>query len=192
MTRRTLPPPAIDARPRRAPALSPVYEETLRDNQFATTLARGLEVLRCFTPQTPALGNRELVQGTGLPKATVSRFTYTLCRLGYLRHDAHTGKYQLGTAVVSLGYPLLASMRLRPLARPGMNALAEQIGGSVSMGVRDRLNIVYAETSRSRALTAPQYSDVGLTHPISPPRSAGPGWRLARRASARACSTRSA
>ena len=27
------------------------------DRQFATTLARGLEVLRCFTPLEPLLGN---------------------------------------------------------------------------------------------------------------------------------------
>ena len=30
------------------------------DRQFATTLARGLEVLRCFTPPEPMLGNKEI------------------------------------------------------------------------------------------------------------------------------------
>jgi len=30
------------------------------DRQFATTLARGLEVLRCFTPLEPMLGNKEI------------------------------------------------------------------------------------------------------------------------------------
>jgi DNA-binding IclR family transcriptional regulator len=52
------------------------------DRQFATTLARGLEVLRCFTPLEPMLGNKEISVRTGLPKPTVSRLTYTLTKLG--------------------------------------------------------------------------------------------------------------
>ena len=61
------------------------------DRQFATTLARGLEVLRCFTPLEPLLGNKEISVRTGLPKPTVSRLTYTLTKLGYLRHNMRLG-----------------------------------------------------------------------------------------------------
>lgn len=158
---------AVDAQSRPPPPQSPVFSDTLGDRQFATTLARGLEILRCFTPQDVLLGNKELALRTGLPRPTISRFTYTLSRLGYLRAQPQQRKYQLGSAVLSLGYPLLAAFPLRQLARPAMNALADAIGGSVSMGIRDRLNIVYVETSRSRASAAPQYSDVGLSHPIA-------------------------
>ena len=57
----------------------PVYSyEHDGDRQFATTLARGLEVLRVFTPLEPMLGNKEISVRTGLPKPTVSRLTYTL------------------------------------------------------------------------------------------------------------------
>ncbi|MGE0802020.1 MAG: IclR family transcriptional regulator [Lautropia sp.] len=143
-----------------------IYEDTLADKQFATTLARGLEILRAFTPQEPMLGNKELSQRTGLPKATISRFTYTLTRLGYLRTMPAHNKYQLGSAVLSLSYPLLASMPLRQIARRAMNELADEVGGSVAMCIRDRLNIVFVETSRSHATFAPQYTDIGFTHPI--------------------------
>src|SRR5258708_7672048 len=57
------------------------------DRQFATPLARGLEVLRCFTPLEPLLGNKEISVRPGLPKPTVSRLTYPLTKLGYLRHN---------------------------------------------------------------------------------------------------------
>ncbi|WP_428566506.1 IclR family transcriptional regulator [Ramlibacter sp.] len=146
---------------------APIYEDTLEDRQFATTLARGLEILRCFTPEEPFLGNKELAERTGLPRPTISRFTYTLVRLGYLRHAMHSSKYQLGSAVVSLGYPMLARVRLRQVVRPAMNELADLLGCSVSMGVRDRLGIVYVETSRSRAVFAPQFSDIGRWLPIA-------------------------
>src|SRR5687767_15616748 len=76
----------------------PVYSyEHDGDRQFATTLARGLEVLRCFTPLEPMLGNKEISVRTGLPKPTVSRLTYTLTKLGYLRHnrsEEHTSELQ--------------------------------------------------------------------------------------------------
>src|SRR3972149_9794841 len=108
------------------------------DRQFATTLARGLEVLRCFTPMEPMLGNKEISLRTGLPKPTVSRLTYTLTKLGYLRHNMRLGKYQLGSAVLSIGYPLLASMSIRQIARPFMKELADYTSGAVNMGIRDR------------------------------------------------------
>lgn len=146
---------------------TPIYKETLDDKQFATTLARGLDILRCFTPQLPVMGNKELAQATGLPKATISRFTYTLTKLGYLRPAPNQNKYQLGSAVLSLGYPLLANMYIRQLARPHISELAEEIGGSVAMGIRDRLNIVYVEAARSRAVYAPPHTEIGYAHPIA-------------------------
>lgn len=153
------------AAPLSLPAGSFSYEHE-GDRQFATTLARGLEVLRCFTPVEPMLGNKEISVRTGLPKPTVSRLTYTLTKLGYLRHNMRLGKYQLGSAVLSIGYPLLASMNLRQAARPHMKELADYCKGSVSMGIRDRLNMVYVETSRNgnAVITLP---DIGTSVPIA-------------------------
>ena len=69
----------------------------------------------------------------GLPKPTVSRLTYTLSRLGFLHADRRMQKYQVGNAVLALGYPLLGSMTWRHLARPMMNDLADHAAGSVSV-----------------------------------------------------------
>lgn len=119
------------------------------DRQFATTLARGLSLLSCFSPEQPVLGNKELTQRLKLPAATVSRLTYTLMCMGYLAPTDHYGKYQLGSAVLSLGYPLLAQFNVRRQARPLMMELSEATGGTVSIGIRDRLSVVYIEAVRS-------------------------------------------
>src|SRR3989337_111601 len=132
-----------------SPAVSHYSYEHEGDRQFATPLARGLDVLRCFPPREPLLGNKEISVRAGLPKPTVSRLTYTLTKLGYLRHNMRLGKYQLGSAVLSIGYPLLPPMNVRPAARPRMKELADYCNGWVSMGVRERLNMVYVESSRS-------------------------------------------
>jgi DNA-binding IclR family transcriptional regulator len=142
------------------------FNEWAGDKQFATTLARGLELLRCFTPEHPVQGNTDLARRTGLPKATVSRLTYTLVNLGYLSSNAQFGKFQLAPAVVSLGYPLLAAFNARQLIRPAIREFSNITGGSVSLGVRDRLNMVYVETSRSNSVFASNLSDIGMSHPI--------------------------
>jgi len=136
------------------------------DKQFATTLVRGLEILRCFTPEEPSLANRDLVRRTGLPKATVSRFTYTLVKVGYLKTEPQSGRYRLGSAVLSLSYPMLAAIAARQLARPAMDELADYTQGSVSMGIRDRLDFVYIETSRGRSVFSSRMADIGMSHPM--------------------------
>ncbi len=119
-----------------------------RGRQFVTALARGLEVLRAFRPGEVALGNQELAQRTGLPKPTVTRLTYTLCELGYLLHQPRDGGYQLGPAVLGLGYTMLSGLEIRDRARPLIRSLAEEVDCAVALGVRDRLNLVYVECAR--------------------------------------------
>jgi DNA-binding IclR family transcriptional regulator len=145
------------------------YEEYAGDKQFATTLARGIELLRCFSAGDTMLSNGELALRTGLPKPTISRLTYTLVVLGYLKLSPKYGKYQLGSAIISATYPLMASIGLRQHARGLMNELADETGGDVSMGIRDRLSVVLIETSRSRDRTrvAGAVADTGLALPLA-------------------------
>lgn len=136
------------------------------DRQSVRALERGLEVLRCFKPGDRFLGNQEIAARTGLPKPTVSRLTHTLTRLGYLDYSEKFGKYYLDTAVLALGYSFLANMDVRRIARPFMQDLAEYAQASVSLGVQDRLNMLYVESYRSSA-TVTLTLDVGSQIPIA-------------------------
>lgn len=141
-------------------------EEEGADRHFVTALARGLEVLACFTSGEAQLGNQQLVERCKLPKSTVSRLTMTLTRLGYLIQVPDTGRYRLGMATLALGTAMMSRLDVRQVARPLMQELAAFAGGSVSLGVRDRLSIVYIE--HSRALTALAVSsDVGSRFPLA-------------------------
>jgi DNA-binding IclR family transcriptional regulator len=120
------------------------------DRKFVVALARGLEILRAFSPSEGLLGNQELVARTGLPKATVSRLTHTLTRLGYLAHIERLEKYQLAPAALSIGYSALANMRIRQIARPYMQELADYAAASVALGSRDRQNLIYVEHCRGK------------------------------------------
>jgi DNA-binding IclR family transcriptional regulator len=128
--------------------------EAIDERKFVVALARGLDLLRAFRPGELLLGNRDFVERTGLPKATVNRLAYTLTTLGYLRFDEAAGKYALDTGVLSLGFALLAGADTLELARPHMRELAREIGAAVSLGCRDGLDMIYLETIRSEtALT---------------------------------------
>lgn len=133
---------------------STIDDETLDERKFVVALARGLDLLRAFRPGETMLGNRDFVERTGLPKATVNRLAYTLAVLGYLRYDEALGKYALDAGVLSLGYALLSGTDTLELARPHMQALAREIGAAVSLGCRDGLDMIYLDTIRSEtALT---------------------------------------
>jgi len=124
------------------------------DANFATTLAHGLQVVECFRVGVPALTNKELAEQTGLSKATISRLTYTLQLRGLLVFDTQLRRYRLGLTALTLGYPLLSSFRIRQVARDRMQQLASDTGGSVSLGMRDRTQMVYIETCRGHDLIA--------------------------------------
>jgi DNA-binding IclR family transcriptional regulator len=85
--------------------------------------------------------------------------------MGYLVQEGPHGRYRLGSAVLSLGYPLLEYFPIRRKARPLMQQLAKECGGSVSIGIRDRLNVVYIEVVRTHARRVYPL-DVGTSYPI--------------------------
>ena len=66
----------------------------------ATTLAHGLDVLAAFRTLAASLSNADLAQHTGLSRPTVSRLTYTLAQLGYLKRDAK-GRFELGLGILA-------------------------------------------------------------------------------------------
>src|SRR5258708_20937338 len=85
------------------------------DPSFATTLAHGLDVLAAFRKQGGPLSNAELAEHTGLSRPTVSRLTYTLAQLGYLKRDAK-GRFALGLGVLATPCPLLSAIKRRQTA----------------------------------------------------------------------------
>jgi len=147
---------------------STMYDENAptKDRKFVTALARGLEVLRAFQPGDGFLGNQEIARRTGLPKATVTRLTYTLTQLGYLTYSSRLERYQLGSGVLALGYATLANYGIRQVARPYMQVMADELDCAVSLGTRERLTMLYLESCRGSGAVTLRL-DVGSRIPIA-------------------------
>ncbi|MEO3999396.1 IclR family transcriptional regulator [Mesorhizobium sp. CAU 1732] len=139
--------------------------EIERDAGFATTLAKGLEVLRAFRPDRPSMSNVEIAAQTGINRATVARLSYTLVKLGYLKQEK--SKFRLSWGALMLVNPLLVNAKILQIARPSMQKLAQDLGGTVSIGVIDHVNFVYLETSRVNENVWTSH-DLGTIGPLLP------------------------
>ncbi len=127
-------------------------EQEEKDRNFVTALARGLEILRCFRRDDHTLTNSDFSERTGMPKATISRLTHTLCMLDYLVADTRVGTYRLGAGVLRLGFSRLAAMDMRDRAKHEMRAL--RIDGpnpfvTVALGEQHRTEVIYLAAEAS-------------------------------------------
>lgn len=122
-----------------------------KDRNFVTALARGLDVLRAFRAGETALSNAEIAARTGLPKATVSRLTHTLCAQDYLVHDARSGTYRLGAGVLQLGFGVLSGLEIGERAASLMAGLRDGPNSYITCGLgeRHRLEVIYVAVQRS-------------------------------------------
>ena len=132
---------------------APFFEEDdPKDRNFVTALARGLDVLRCFRENDIELTNTDFAERTGLPKATVSRLTHTLVKLGYLVVDPDKGTYRLGAGVLELGFSVLSGMDIGARAEQEMCALRDGPNSYITVAIAEPhgMDVVYVAVQRSR------------------------------------------
>lgn len=133
--------------------------------QFIASIARGLEILRCFSSSNQLLGNQEIAHLTNLPKPTVARITSTLVSLGYLKQLPNTTKYLLDVGVLALGYSALSNISARTQAQPFMEEMSKYAQAPVAMATRDRLNMIYLNVVHTDS-TLTMRRPIGSTLPI--------------------------
>ncbi|MEJ8475281.1 IclR family transcriptional regulator [Roseibium algae] len=135
------------------------------DRRFATTLARGLSVLRAFRESDDGLGNADIAERTGLPKSTVSRLTFTLQSLGYLNHARRHDRYRPGPALLALGNIASAAISFVDLSAPLMQRLADDTGTLALLAVRDHRKAMLVKTWRPSGVSS-LWLDVGHRLPF--------------------------
>lgn len=107
-------------------------------------------VLGCFTTAEPDLSAKELMERTGLPKATLFRVLANLRELGMIKYSEKRARFRPAPAVLALGAPVLSGMTIRQLARPLMQELADYFEGQVSLAVGDGSQFLYVELVQGR------------------------------------------
>lgn len=108
---------------------------------FVEALARGLDVLGCFSALRPAMSLAEVAAATDLARPTARRLLLTLEELGYVRSAA--GAYTVTPQVLRLGIAYISSLGLWDIARPHLVGLVAHTHESSSMAQLDGSDIVY-------------------------------------------------
>jgi DNA-binding IclR family transcriptional regulator len=135
-----------------------------RNRYIVPGLERGLRLLQLFTRQKRTLGAPEISKALGVPRSTVFRLIQTLEQLEFLERAAN-GDYQLGPAVLRVGFEYLASIELTELARPILERLRDRTGHAAQLSVRDgREAVVVLKMSAASAFASTV--QVGTRFPV--------------------------
>ena len=106
---------------------------------------RALDVLMCFTSQTPELSMTEISEMVGLNKSTVHRLLATLEGKHFLERDQVTGIYRPGIRIVQLAFLTLEHNDIRRLASPFLHDLCDRFHENVNLTVLDDTDVVYLD-----------------------------------------------
>jgi len=118
--------------------------------QYVQSLARGLDVIRAFDAEHPAMTLTDVARRTGLSRATARRFLHTLADLGYVRFDGKL--FELTAQVLQLGYSYLSSHTLPQLIEPVLEELSAELNESCSASILDGADVVYIARVHTRRI----------------------------------------
>ncbi len=120
---------------------------------------RALDVLQCFTSQTPELTMSQISERIGINKSTVHRLLLTLERNRFVERDLSTGLYRPGLRLLQMASLALEQNSLRRLALPFLQDLCNQFRENVNLAILDEADVVYIDvvegTQRVKLAAAP-------------------------------------
>lgn len=104
---------------------------------------RALDVLLCFTNQTPELTMTQIADQVGIHKSTAHRLLATLENKRFIQRDQDTGIYRLGIRLLQMAYLTMEQNDLRRLAVPFMHRLCDMYEENIDLTVLDDTDVVF-------------------------------------------------
>lgn len=108
---------------------------------------------------------KQLALETGLHPSTAHRILATMAHAGFVERQG-AGNYRLGIRLLELGNLVKARLDIRAIALPFMEALHDQVGESINLGMRQGDEIVYVERTSSGRSTVRAVHLVGARAPL--------------------------
>jgi DNA-binding IclR family transcriptional regulator len=102
---------------------------------LSTSLLKGLRVLSVLENAPDGKGVSEIARELDLPKSAVHRLLVTFQAHGFVQQDVRSRHYRLGSTLARLGLRAAEQYVPREVARPYLEALAQDMGETVFMGV---------------------------------------------------------
>lgn len=132
-----------------------------------SSLARAVEVLRSLGRSTEVgLRMQDIVERTGLAKATAHRLLAELLKLDLVEFDAASSRYHLSFELFLLGAAAANRFNIIEIARPSLVRLAELTEDTVYLTVRNRYESVCVDRVEGSYPLKALTSDVGVRQPL--------------------------
>lgn len=124
-------------------------EKTKDDPAVTRTLDRGLAILEVLAEATE-LSLSDLARRVEITPTTASRLLATLKRRSFVT-QTDTGLFQVGTKALTVGAAVMRSYRLDQVSIPSMMRLSDELGETISLGIRDGDSLIYIEQVEGRS-----------------------------------------
>lgn len=104
---------------------------------------RAIQILDAFSFERPNLSIEEIIEKTGLAKATAYRLLWTLERNGLIQFDQRANHYRLGHKSIEYGGIVLENLDIRRESEPFLLDLFEITGHSTVLAVQQGKSLQY-------------------------------------------------
>jgi len=109
---------------------------------MSATVVKALSLIEALSAGTAPIGISQLARELRLNKSTVYRLVDTLCRHRFVRQDPQSGRYALTTKLWELGVGVVQRLELREVARPVLEAVAQDSGEATLLGIVQDLDVL--------------------------------------------------
>jgi IclR family KDG regulon transcriptional repressor len=110
---------------------------------------RALDVLMCFTSQTPELTMTQISELVRINKSTVHRLLATLEGKRFVDRDPATGAYKPGIRLIQMAFLTMEHNDLRRIATPFLHNLCNQYHENVNLSMLDDTDVIYMDVIES-------------------------------------------
>lgn len=120
-----------------------------QDREFVNSLAKGLNLLMCFSKNQPVWSLSEIAKANDMNLPTAKRYLHTFSKLGFMVRDETTKTFQLTPKVLRLGVWFMDSMDIKQRLLPYMKVIRNEMDVTTHCAVIEGREIVTVERIRS-------------------------------------------
>lgn len=129
-------------------------------------MTKGFQILEAVTQTGPGLTFSEIVDATGVPKASAHRLLRELVGLSAVSYDETTRRYQGGLLLAGMGAAVTRNYDIRRIARPHLEDLYEKTRNVTTLGIRDGETGIYIDKIEPTDFVIRLHSEIGKSFPM--------------------------
>ena len=118
---------------------------TNKTSTYTSAVDRALDVIELLAASEKDMAFSEIVKGVEIPRQSLIRILNTLCKRGIVERAEVRGFYRSGMRLLYLGNRLKDKMRLRAMALPFMQEMAEETHKTIELSTLDRDQLILIE-----------------------------------------------